>query len=266
VKLADSKGVKTDRTLASHPTQATLAVWARRRENMMLGNCSILGFLGNVTYGLFALAEEGVAPNPETDAVTSCLIGLQRPDGSWEGGDTRPPLGGRNPFVYTSLAVRGLRMYSPPGRREETAARITRAREFLRTAAADDTQAEAFKLLGLVWADGSRTDISRQVKRLLALQRRDGGWSQLPTMAADAYATGQALYALRVAGVASSSDSYRKGAQYLLRTQLEDGTWYVRSRAIGFQPYVDSGFPHGPDQFISAAATSWAVIALSYVL
>jgi ankyrin repeat protein len=266
VKLADSKGVKTDRTLASHPTQATLAVWARRRENMMLGNCSILGFLGNVTYGLFALAEEGVAPNPETDAVTSCLIGLQRPDGSWEGGDTRPPLGGRNPFVYTSLAVRGLRMYSPPGRREETAARITRAREFLRTAAADDTQAEAFKLLGLVWADGSRTDISRQVKRLLALQRRDGGWSQLPTMAADAYATGQALYALRAARVAPSSDSYRKGAQYLLRTQLEDGTWYVRSRAIGFQPYVDSGFPHGPDQFISAAATSWAVIALSYVL
>jgi hypothetical protein len=50
----------------------------------------------------------------------------------------------------------------------------------------------------------------------------------------------------------------------LLRTQLEDGTWYVPSRAIGFQPYTDAGFPHGPDQFISAAATSWAVIGLAY--
>jgi hypothetical protein len=52
--------------------------------------------------------------------------------------------------------------------------------------------------------------------------------------------------------------------QYLLRTQLEDGTWFVRSRAFGFQPYFESGFPHGKDQFISAAATSWAAMALAY--
>jgi len=30
-----------------------------------------------------------------------------------------------------------------------------------------------------------------------------------------------------------------------------------------FQPYFDSGFPHGFDQWISAAGTSWATIALS---
>jgi hypothetical protein len=233
---------------------------------MLLGNCSVFGFLGNVTFGLFGLAEEGVLPTRETDAVTSCLMGLQKPDGSWEGGDTRPPLAGRNPLVYTALAVRGLKVYSPPGRQQETTARIARARAFLQTTAADDTQAEVFRLLGLVWAGGSSTEVSNQAKRLLALQNSNGGWSQLPTMTPDAYATGQALYALRVSGAAPSSDALRKGAQYLLRTQLEDGTWYVRSRAIGFQPYVDSGFPHGPDQFISAAATSWAVIGLSLVL
>jgi hypothetical protein len=60
--------------------------------------------------------------------------------------------------------------------------------------------------------------------------------------------------------------AYRKAAQYLLRTQLEDGTWYVRSRAIAFQPYFETGFPHGTDQFISSAATAWAVIALAYTL
>lgn len=266
VKLADGKGVKTDRALSGHPTQTTLAVWARRRDNMMLGNCSVFGFLGNATYGLFGLAEEGVTPTPETDAVTSCLTGLQKPNGSWEGGDTRPPLAGRNPLVYTALAVRGLKVYLPPGRQQEATTRIDRALAFLRTTAAEDTQGEAFRLLGLVWAGGSRTEVSNQVKRLLALQRSNGGWSQLPTMAPDAYATGQALYALSAGGVAPSSDSFRRGAEYLLRTQLEDGTWYVRSRAIGFQPYVDSGFPHGPDQFISAAATSWAVIGLSYIL
>jgi hypothetical protein len=85
-------------------------------------------------------------------------------------------------------------------------------------------------------------------------------------MGPDAYASGQALYALQTSGMASSNPAYRKGVEYLLRTQREDGTWYVHSRAVAFQPYIDSGFPHGPDQFISAAATSWAVIALAYAL
>jgi ankyrin repeat protein len=266
VTLAAARGARIDRTVASHPTKTTLDVWARNRENLLAGNCSVAGFLGNVTYGLFGLAEEGVAPGPETDAVTSCLSGLQKPDGSWEGGDTRPPLAGRNPFVYTALAVRGLTVYSPPGRRDDTASRIVRAREFLRRGVPADTQGDAFKLLGLLWTGESRREISAQVRRLIALQHADGGWSQLPTMRPDAYASGQALYALRVAGEVGSSDTYGRGVQYLLRTQLEDGTWYVRSRAIGFQPYFDAGFPHGRDQFISAAATAWAVIALSHAL
>jgi hypothetical protein len=59
---------------------------------------------------------------------------------------------------------------------------------------------------------------------------------------------------------------YEKGVAYLLRTQLEDGTWFVRSRAFGFQPYFESGFPHGTDQFISVSATGWAAIALAFVL
>jgi hypothetical protein len=47
---------------------------------------------------------------------------------------------------------------------------------------------------------------------------------------------------------------------------LDDGTWHVRSRAIGFQPYFETGFPHRRDQFISAAATAWAVMALTHLL
>jgi ankyrin repeat protein len=266
VKLADAKGVQIDRTLAAHPTQATLEVWRQARENMMVGHCGVFGFVANVTYGLFALAEEGVAPNSVTDAVASCLSGLQKPDGSWESGDARPPLSGRNPIVYTALALRGLTIYSPPGRRLDMEAHMARAAQFLRKATPDDTQAEAFKLLGLVWAGAPQFEIANQRQRLVKLQHGEGGWGQWPNMPSDAYATGQALYALRVSGEQASSASHQKGVQYLLRTQLEDGTWFVRSRAIGFQPYVDTGFPHGPDQFISAAATSWAVIALSHAL
>jgi hypothetical protein len=197
----------------------------------------------------------------------ACLTGLQQTDGSWiGGGDSRPPLSGKSPITYTALTVRAMKTYMPAGRRDEATARIAQAREFLRKSRAEGTQEEAFRLLGLVWSSAPASEIAAQQKRLLSLQKANGGWSQYPTMSADAYQTGQALYALHASGVVASSTPYQKGAQYLLRTQLEDGTWFMRSRAMGFQPYVETGFPHGPDQFISSAATSWAVIALAYTL
>ena len=60
--------------------------------------------------------------------------------------------------------------------------------------------------------------------------------------------------------------SVHEGADYLLNTQLEDGTWFVRTRAFGFQPYLETGFPYERSQFISTAATAWATTALTYTL
>jgi ankyrin repeat protein len=271
VKVATDRGVPADRTLAAHPAQATLAMWKGSREQYLLANGGG-GFIAGTPYALTALAEEGVAPNPITDAVALCLANAQRRDGSWylpvghAGGGIRPPLGSIGSITMTALAIRGLSVYAPPGRQAETKARLARALEFLRTATPADTQDEAFELLGLVWSAAPAAEITAHAKRVLALQRADGGWAQLPTMASDAYATGEALYALQAAGVSTQSEAYRKGAAYLLRTQLEDGTWLVRSRGFGFQPYFETGFPHGRDQFISAAATSWAAIALAYTL
>jgi N-acyl-D-amino-acid deacylase len=47
-----------------------------------------------------------------------------------------------------------------------------------------------------------------------------------------------------------------------MRTQEKDGSWHVQTRAFGFQPYFESGFPHGYDQWISMAATAWSAMAL----
>jgi hypothetical protein len=70
--------------------------------------------------------------------------------------------------------------------------------------------------------------------------------------------------ALYTAGVLQPTDAaYIKGVDYLLRTQLADGSWLVISRSFPLQPYKESGFPHGKDQWISAAGTSWASMALS---
>lgn len=84
------------------------------------------------------------------------------------------------------------------------------------------------------------------------------------SMGSDAYATGEALYALNVGGNMPVSDPiYQKGLKYLLRMQAPDGSWHVKSRSIWVQPYFESGFPYGHDQWISAAGTAWATMALS---
>ena len=89
----------------------------------------------------------------------------------------------------------------------------------------------------------------------------------MPGLRSDAYATGQALYALRIGGgMSPSHETYQKGITRLLQTQLPDGTWLVQTRSYPVQPYFESGFPHGPDQWISAAATSWATMALAFAL
>src|SRR5262249_16498002 len=237
VKLASDRGIPVNRELASHPTKTTLAVWGPTRERLLLGSCqNDAAFVENTTYGLFALAEEGVGSNPVTDAVALCLADLQHADGTWKVRDPRPPLGDPSPLSYAALAVRGLLTYAPPGRKAEAQSKIARTLEFVRKAAPGDTQDEVFKVLALKSAGAPAAEVTREADRLRALQRTDGGWGQLPTMASDAYATGQALYALHVAGVSVANESYKKGSTYLLRTQLDDGSWFVRSRAFGFQP------------------------------
>ena len=110
--------------------------------------------------------------------------------------------------------------------------------------------------------DRTRTPAARDI--LKRQQKTDGGWSQNPHLAPDAYATGLALYALHETGQLSASDpAYTRGVEFLRKTQFEDGSWYVRSRAPKFQPYFQSGFPYDHDQWISAIATAYAVMALA---
>ena len=102
---------------------------------------------------------------------------------------------------------------------------------------------------------------------LLKRQRAEGGWAQNSQLEPDAYGTALVLYSLGKAGVLKASDKpYRRGAAYLLRTQYPDGSWFVRSRAPKLQPYFQSGFPYDHEQWISASATAYAVMALAPVI
>jgi N-acyl-D-amino-acid deacylase len=74
--------------------------------------------------------------------------------------------------------------------------------------------------------------------------------------------TATALVALHRAGLDPKHEVYKKGVQYLLNTQRDDGAWLVKARTKPLQVYFDNGDVGGKSQFISFAATNWAVQAL----
>lgn len=258
---ARKHGLPVDEKNARAQTQVAagfVELWQERSLQMW----PIPGDSATVSYILAGLAAGDHAPDPATDAWARYLKNRQAADGRWSDPSHRPPLEASD-FQATATALRALKAYAPKARKADYETAIRKAAGWLATAKPTTTEDRAFQVLGLVWAGGDKGAISAAARGLLAEQRPDGGWAQHPSLASDAYATGQALVALHESGeVAVKDEAYRNGVKFLLSTQMEDGSWYVRSRSIPFQPYFESGFPHGHDQWISVAATNWATMAL----
>ena len=211
---------------------------------------------------LEALAAQGKPADDVAIALVHSIASKQLADGRWVGWSPRGPLESGD-IQATTLAIRSLRLYPIAGRKVEFDDRIAKAGRWLRTATPVTTEEFASRLLGLRWAAMPASDVDEAARQLRLKQRPDGGWAQLPALQSDAYATARAIYAMREAlGEKADAVTLRKGIQYLRKTQLEDGTWHVATRAFPFQPLVDTGFPHGRDQWVSAAATSWAAMVL----
>lgn len=220
--------------------------------------------VSGVAWELFDLGMNRAPANLYTDAVVRYIKTMQLPQGNWFAPESRRPPMSSGEYQTSALAIYSLKHYGPSAERADTDRALARAAAWLETVKPAGSQDQAFRLLGLAWAGASQVAIADAAKALSAGQRADGGWSQMASMGSDAYATGQALYALSVAGKMPATDPvYRKGLKYLLRTQAPDGSWHVKSRSIWLQPYFESGFPYGHDQWISAAGTSWAVMALA---
>jgi hypothetical protein len=198
-----------------------------------------------------------------TDAIVRYIMASQTAEGSWHTQENRRPPMTSGTFQTAALAIYAIKNYAPEVEKWNGDKAIARAVAWLEKAAPVTNQDHAFRLLGLAWGGGSAAVIRSEAKSLAALQRADGGWNQLPAMSSDAYATGEALFALGSAGRAVSDPVFRKGVEYLLSTQAGDGSWHVKSRSIWLQPYLESGFPYGQDQFISTAGTGWATLALT---
>ena len=236
--------------------------WIEAAREKMLQGVGIPGDATTASYALLGLAADKHPADKNTDALVHYILGKQAGDGRWQPVAYRPPIE-YSDFTTTAITVRAIQLYAPKGRANEVGKRVARAREWLVKATPVTNEERAYQLLGLVWSRANKQDVEKAAKSLLAQQRTDGGWSQIATLSSDAYATGQALFALAQAGLLATNDAaYQRGVKYLLKSQFGDGSWFVQTRAIGFQRYFESGFPHGKSQFVSAAGTSWATLAL----
>jgi len=240
----------------------TIGVYVDSWRERALQNIGIPGNADTVSYILLGMAAEKYPADAATDAMAVYLKNTQVPNGMWHALAHRPPMEASS-MVATATAVRALQFYAPKARREEFLKSIDMGKAWMLRTEPEDTQDRAFQLMGFAWTDVDRPRIQKAAADLIATQRPDGGWSQLPRLASDAYATGQALTALHESGAVPVTDpAYQRCVQFLLKSQMEDGSWYVASRATPLQPYFESGFQHGHDQWISAAATNWATMAL----
>jgi hypothetical protein len=235
----------------------------------MLERLDVPGTPDTQLFALVGLANADDKPDRITDGILANVAVQQSRTGNWlapHGSIARPPIEDGD-IARTALGIGALKNYGPPGRAADFDERIARARDWLAAAKATTSDDRSMQLMGLRWAGADPAVVRRLAKAILAAQRADGGWSQRAELGSDAYATGQTLYALAVgAGVPPREPAYQKGVKYLLSTQHADGSWYVRSRAPKFQPFFESGFPYGHDQWISQMATGWAASALTLAI
>jgi ankyrin repeat protein len=220
------------------------------------------GSISALSFELFARDLAKRSADARVRAQIQFIKGQQQPEGHWRGGGRRPPLTADD-FTPTAFMIRALKAYAEPDDAGDAEVRIAKARQWLLGSRATRTQEHAFRVLGLAWSGADRLAIDAASSDLQALQQRDGGFSQLPALPSDAYATGVALFALHEGGLPSTDRVYQSGLRFLLTTQAADGTWHVRTRALELQPYFESGYPYGHDQWISAAGAAYATLAIA---
>jgi ankyrin repeat protein len=252
-------GFKVNEDMAKQEVSGVAQFFELWRDRLYQGNAP-----GGVAYSLVALHGERYPADLITDAIARYIALKQFTDGHWGYGcgGSRAPLCGAE-ISNTALSMRALQFYAPVVSRVESEKAIQMAGAWLAKSQAKTNEDRTYKVFGLAWAGQEKGALQKAMKELLDTQRADGGWSDIATTSSTAYATGEAMVALHEAGLPVTDPAYQRGVQYLLSTQLEDGSWYIKTHSQAVQPYFDVGFPHGVDQWISACGTSWATMALA---
>ena len=186
------------------------------------------------------------------------IVKKQREDGSWEFFLSRPPINENETTdaVWLIMALQG------DDASESHRAALEKATTWLATIRPTTLQDKAFRVILAARAGKPREEIQSAIDELLSLQRADGGWAQLADWDSDAYATGQVLYVLSLAGYTVERPEVKRAVDFLVATQKEDGSWTMKSRS------TPDGSPGSSKLLtpINCAAASWAILGLAQLV
>lgn len=204
-----------------------------------------------------AALEEAARTIPDWDRAplheaSARLIRDQRPDGSWqgEGGESIGSPASYGATLATALALGTLERADAEGH----APAIAKARRWLEGNPSNRVTDAAAILLGLAGAEGQ--DAARRREQALEIiragQGADGGWGPYVRSASEPFDTALVLLAFAAyppdEGV---RDRIRRGRDYLIATQQDDGSWRETTRPSGGESYAQR-----------VSTTAWAALAL----
>lgn len=173
----------------------------------------------------------------ELKRIAGHLVRHQEKDGAWAW-SSAPPANRPPPFfesdeLATLLALMDLSPHVPADEKEKSEFRDSRtngAAWLAKAKPAEATQWLAMRLFADLRAGKPEKDLQTQVDALLARQNKDGGWGQVKNAESDAFATGQALYFLSIAGLKPNRAEIERGVTFLVSTQKDDGSWPMKRR------------------------------------
>jgi hypothetical protein len=197
--------------------------------------------------------------------ITEEIVKKQQPDGSWEFFATlrRPPI---NESQTTDAAWIIMALEGEMGPDAPASHRVALSKAIAWLDAAKHSEIHQDKVMKVLMEARSakpRETMQTTIDELLALQRTDGGWSQtVPEMKSDAFATGQTLYVLSLAGYTAERTEIKRGIDFLVATQSPDGSWPMISRS------TPDGSPGSAKLLtpITCAASSWATLGLARLM
>jgi hypothetical protein len=187
------------------------------------------------------------------------IVKKQQSDGSWEFFLSRPPVNESQStdVAWMILALQGRAETEAP---ESHRLALEKGMQWLAGAKLPVSyQDQVLKVLLAIRNGKSREEMQTAIDELLAQQRPDGGWRQTAEGTSDAFATGQTLYVLALAGHTAEQPEIKRAIDYLIATQKPDGSWPMTSRSS------PDGKPGSAKLLtpITCAASAWATLGLS---
>ena len=216
--------------------------------------------LTSAGFAAMAFAESAEATGKTSDPAlfkaADYVLNVQNKDGSIPEDYREPPIV-QGQFILTGNALVAFEWAAAHSRDPKYRQAADRALTWMAGNEPVATQDAVFKIVA-VYHYGTpeqKRAAWSAVEWLAAEQQTDGGWKEVPAIeGSNAFATGQVLYAFKQAGVSVRSEMFRRGVDYLLKSQVSEppaefGSW----KAVHTQSQFKSVF----------APTMWAVIGLA---